>query len=130
MGSLGQKSLRFSYDDFQNISFKQETGTVYACVNYTTDQLLEQSGENLVSIRKVVTPVEEDNGVGKATKVELIINFEEDAPLGYYTVSDSIPSGMRLMTYQKNEEDYRSVFLKVDDGSCSAHVDRKSALHG
>ena len=83
MGSLGQKSLRFSYDDFQNISFKQETGTVYACVNYTTDQLLEQSGENLVSIRKVVTPVEGNNGVGKATRVELIINFEEDAPLGY-----------------------------------------------
>ena len=49
MGSLGQKSLRFSDHDFQNISFKQETGTVYACVNYTTDQ---QSGENLVSIRR------------------------------------------------------------------------------
>ena len=77
LGSLGQKSLRFSYGDFQNISFEQETGTVYACVNYTTDQLLEQSGENLVSIRKVVTPVEGNNGVGKATRVELIINFEE-----------------------------------------------------
>lgn len=124
LGSLGQKSLRFSYDDFQNISFKQETGTVYACVNYTTDQLLEQSGENLVSIRKVVTPVEEDNGVGKATKVELIINFEEDAPLGYYTVSDSIPSGMRLMTYQKNEEDYRSVWIENENQQITAQIYR------
>ena len=48
---------------------------------------MEQSGENLVSIRKVVTPVEGNNGVGKATRVELIINFEEDAPLGYYTAA-------------------------------------------
>lgn len=124
LGSLGQKSLRFSYDDFQDISFEPEKGAVYACVNYTTDQLLEQSGENQVSIRKVVTPVEGNNGVGKATRVELIINFEEDAPLGYYTVSDSIPSGMRLMTYQKNEEDYRSVWIENENQQITAQIYR------
>lgn len=85
---------------------------------------MEQSGENQVSIRKVVTPVEGNNGVGKATRVELIINFEEDAPLGYYTVSDSIPSGMRLMTYQKNEEDYRSVWIENENQQITAQIYR------
>lgn len=126
LGSLGQTALRFSYDDFRNISFQQEKGKVYACVSYTTDQLLEQKGEELVSIRKVMTPVEGSNGVGKATRVELIINFEEDAPLGYYTLNDSIPSGMRLMTYHESEENYRNICVENENQQITAQIYRNT----
>lgn len=126
LGSLGQTALRFSYDDFRNISFQQEKGKVYACVSYTTDQLLEQKGEELVSIRKVMTPVEGSNGVGKVTRVELIINFEEDAPLGYYTLSDSIPSGMRLMTYHESEENYRNIWVENENQQITAQIYRST----
>ena len=99
IGGKGYTTIRFGYNDWKDISFQEGEGEVYASVCYTADQLPEQSGEELATLTKTITP--QQNGM---TRIELAVQFTLDSPQGYYTLSDCVPSGMRLMKCSQSAE--------------------------
>lgn len=92
-------SADFFFEAFENANFKVTKGNVYANVRYdgyAAEITAEQSP--LINITKRYIPVGSDEiTVGGRVKVELVVQFDRNAPAGRYEISDYIPSGMRYM---------------------------------
>lgn len=84
-------------------------GKADAVLSYylTPEEFSKLQSDNRISLTKTVTKVKGDTGnsikIGDILRVDLKYGFDSKAPLGCYTLTDQIPSGM---TYLENPDNY------------------------
>lgn len=112
LGQNGMLAVWLNAEDFGAGGFKASGGDVETILRYTDYVSATPSQESdKVSVTKTITPINgTDLQAGRRAKVEITMNFKEDAPSGCYDVEDYIPSGMRYVEnmyntpYQENVE--------------------------
>lgn len=97
-------SAAMSAQGLAKADFKAVSGKLYASVVcYEAPEAVAVSGSGgKLSVEKTYTPMAPDNSgkvtVGGKVKVTVTVKFDPSAPVGCYTLTDTIPAGLRYLS--------------------------------
>ena len=103
LAGYGRKSITLNRSEMQDLAFHDVPDSVRAAAYYIGEpEEAGFEGSGNISMQKDFQEME-----GGKYKVTLTVTFEDDAPYGFYNISDWVPSNMRLHTIAKQPQSSR-----------------------
>jgi|LSQX01.1.fsa_nt_gb hypothetical protein len=91
--------IDMTVEELKAANFETVTGDVGVCAAFIGSAAdVVDRNSNFVSLQKIIAPVD-GTAITQSSlvKITLIPTFSQDAPKGWYELSDYIPTGMRLL---------------------------------
>ena len=103
LAGYGRKLITLNRSEMQDLAFHDVPDSVRAAAYYIGEpEEAGFEGSGNISMQKDFQEME-----GGKYKVTLTVTFEDDAPYGFYNISDWVPSNMRLHTIAKQPQSSR-----------------------